>query len=83
MLQSGILLIFSLALSDFKNSIHSFANLLSDVAPASYVIGFLSSTSLITFTVSIFYFVYISQFYIQNLVSHYPFQHNLILVLHL
>ncbi len=46
----------SLALSDFKNSIHSFANLLSDVAPASYVIGFLSSTSLITFTVSIFLF---------------------------
>lgn len=73
----------SLALSDFKNSIHSFANLLSDVAPTSYVIGFLSSTSLITFTVSIFCFVYISQFYIQNLVSHYPFQHNLILVLHL
>ena len=53
MLQSGILFNISLALSDFKNSIHSFANLLSDVAPASYVIGFLSST-FNYFTVSIF-----------------------------
>ena len=43
----------ALALSDFRKSIHSFASLLFEVAPALYVIGFSIQLLLISFTLSL------------------------------